>query len=309
MKYLVSLIISVLLLTSCSDGDLITENFVFANATLQKCASSNILYKINTNEALILNTPISSFPNVVGVVNVPISSGSSLIYRKFSTTTSTANICDLPNIPILEEWTVIGGSIQITTTKILDTNGITVVAYNHNIVFKNVTFNIENKQIVYDSYVFGDYRTEIINLSFDYSLATTQKCPGNNLIFKFKDSNALLLDVDQTLFSNAITPIGSPRKAIINGTTNKVLYRIYNGSLNTNFFCSAIIPSSPTLTEEWIAENGVLGTSGEIRVETVAMGAQFKHTITLYKTTFKKGVLTYIFPTNDNFVFGEYITN
>jgi hypothetical protein len=313
MKYFLTLFISVLLLTGCDDGNLITENFVFENATVQKCSTSNVLYKINDVEALIFNTPETNFPNTETVINTPrvvsIGGTTSLTYRKFATTTSTSNICDTPTIPVLEEWIVTGGTVEITTTKIFDINGTTVVAYNHNIVFKNITFITADKQIVYDSYTFGNYRTEIVNLNFDYSLATTQNCGGNNLIFKYNGANALLLDVDPSLFTNAVTPIGSPRTALINTTTNKVIYRVYNGSLNTNFFCAAITPSTPTLTEEWIAQDGVAGTSGIISVETVAIDAtHFKHTITLYKTTFKKGILTYIYPANDNFVFGEYIT-
>ena len=312
MKYFVTLFISMLLLTGCDDGDLITENFVFGNATVQKCSTSNILYKINGAESLILNTPDTSFPNTETAINtprvIPISASTSIIYKKFATTTTASAICDAPTIPVLEEWIVSGGTVEITTKKIFNTAGTTVVAYNHDIVFKNITFVTPNKQIVYDAYIFGSYRTEIIDLNFDYTLATTQNCPGNNVIFKINGTNALLLDIDPTLFANTVTPVGSPRAGVINGTTNKVIYRVYSGNLNTNFFCSAIAPSNPTLTEEWVAENGVAATSGEIRVETVAVGATFKHTITLYKTTFKKGILTYIYPTNDNFVFGEYIT-
>jgi hypothetical protein len=311
MKYFLALFISVLLLTGCNDGNLITENFVFENAIIQKCASSNVLYKINDVEALILNTPESSFPNVETVLGTPrvvtITGTTSLIYRKFASTTTSTNICDTPTIPVLEEWTVSGGTMEITTNKVLDGSGITV-AYNHNIVFKNITFVAPDKQVVYDSYVFGNYRTDVVNLNFDYALVATQNCGGNNLIFKYNSNNALLLDVDPTLFINAVTPVGFPRTRVINSTTNKVVYRVYSGSLNSAFFCAAITPSVPTLTEEWVAQDGIAATSGEIRVETVAFGAQFKHTITLYKTTFKKGVLTYIYSTSDNFVFGEYTT-
>ncbi|GAQ49927.1 TPA: hypothetical protein ACT5CK_000075 [Flavobacterium psychrophilum] len=307
MKYFLAIIISVLLLSSCDDGNLITENFVFENATVQKCSDSNVLYKINGAEALIFKSLDIYFENIEQVKTYSISGNANLIYRKFATTTSTNNICNTPTIPVLEEWTVTGGTVQITTTKILDSNRTTVVAYTHNIVFKNITFTTPSKQIVYDTYVFGNYRTEVVDLHFGYDLITTQNCGGSNLILKYNNNNALLLDVDATLFPNST--VGSPRTRVINSTTNKVVYRVYNGSLNTNFFCSAITPSTPNLTEEWIAQNGVEGASGEIRVVTVAIDAtHFKHTITLYKTTFKKGVLTYIFPTSDNFIFGTYIT-
>ncbi|WP_134345813.1 hypothetical protein [Flavobacterium psychrophilum] len=307
MKYFLAIIISVLLLSSCDDGNLITENFVFENATVQKCSDSNVLYKINGAEALIFKSLDTYFENIEQVKTYSISGNANLIYRKFATTTSTNNICNTPTIPVLEEWAVTGGTVQITTTKILDSNRTTVVAYTHNIVFKNITFTTPSKQIVYDTYVFGNYRTEVVDLHFAYDLITTQNCGGSNLILKYNNNNALLLDVDATLFPNST--VGSPRTRVINSTTNKVVYRVYNGSLNTNFFCSAITPSTPNLTEEWIAQNGVEGASGEIRVVTVAIDAtHFKHTITLYKTTFKKGVLTYIFPTSDNFIFGTYIT-
>ena len=152
MKYFLTVFISVLLLTSCDDGDLITENFIFENVTVQKCNNSNILYKINAAEALIFNTPETNFPNTETVINTPrvvaIGGLTSLTYRKFATTTSTSNICDTPTIPVIEEWTVTGGTAEITTTKITDTNGI-IIAYNHNIVFKNITFITPNKQIVY----------------------------------------------------------------------------------------------------------------------------------------------------------------
>ena len=312
MKYFLTIFISLLLLTGCNDGDLITENFVFENTIVKKCSNSNVLYKMNAEEALIFSTPETNFLNTETALSTPrvvnISGSTSLVYKKFATTTSTNNICDTPTIPVLEEWTVSGGTAEITTIKILDNNGLTV-GYNHNIVFKNITFVTPDKQIVYNSYIFGNYRTEVVNLNFNYSLATTQKCLSNNLIFKFNDTNALLLDVDPTLFANVITPAGSPRTRLINTTTNKVIYRVFSGSLNTNFFCSSIPPATPSLIEEWVAENGLAATSGEIRVETVAINpTQYKHTITLYKTIFRNGVRTYIYPTNDDFVFGTYIT-
>jgi len=306
MKYFLSLLVSFFVLTGCDDGDIIEETFNFENATLQKCTSSNVLYKISDNEALILNTPETTFPNAEGTQTIPVSGTTSILYKKYGTTTTSENICGTPTLPITEEWFVTGGSVQIISTKIYDTTNPTeVIAYNHKITFKNITFTTPTKQVVYANYEFGNYRTEIIDLAFDYTAETTQTCPGNNLIFKFKTNNSLLFDVDAALFDHTI----GTKTALINAT-NKVTYRVYNGSLNTNFFCSAIPPTSPTLTEEWIAENGVTDTSGIIKVETTQeTPTTYKHVIKLYNTTFKKGIKTYSPAPGADYTFGELITD
>lgn len=306
MKYFFTFFISFLVLTGCDDGDIIEPTFDFNSASVQKCSSSNILYKISDEEALLLTTPETSFPNVEGVTTVAVSASTSIVYKKYSSSTNAANVCDTPTLSVLEEWAVSGGNLEITTTKILDTNDPTkIIAYNHNIVFKNVTFVAPNKQIVYDSYAFGNYRTEIIDLDFDYAAATTQTCSGNNLVFKYNDTNALLLDVDVSLFNHTLG-----EKIQVIDANNKVVYRVYNGSLNANFFCSSIPPSSPTLTEEWVAQNGVASTSGIIKVETTQeTPTTYKHVIKLYNTTFKKGIATYNPAPNADYTFGELITN
>ena len=316
MKYFPIVFLTLSLLTNCDDGDLITETFNFeANTNVVKCDASNIYYKINASEALILNTPEENFPNVETLANTPrivtIGSNTTIVYRKYSETVAANSICSSPapaTPVVLEEWNIIGGRLEIVTTKLFDTNGTTVVAYNHNIVLKNVTFVTAGKQVVYDSYAFGNYRTNVVKLPFEFSLSQTVKCTSNNLIFRYNANEVLLLDLDQTLFANAATVVGSPRTQLIN-TTNKVVYRTYNGSLNANFFCSSIPPTSPLLIDEWIGQNGVAGVSGIIKVDTEALTnpTAYKHTITLFKVTYKKGFQTYT-PLLDNFVFGTYIT-
>ncbi|GAA4769738.1 MULTISPECIES: hypothetical protein [Flavobacterium] len=309
MKYFWTLLFSLMILTSCDDGDIIEDTFNFENETIQKCSNSNVLYKINDKEALMFNAPEDYFSNKEQTQTYTIGSGNSIMYRKFASTTSTSNICNTPTLQVIDEWNAIGGSIEIISTEIL--NGTTIVAYNHNITFKNVTFQASDKQVVYESYFYGSYRTDVIDLDFDYTLALTKNCPGNNLIFKYNGNNVLLFDVNKsTLFPNIVTTPGSPREVLINTTTNKVVYRVYNGGLNENFFCSAITPSSPTLTEEWIADSGVNSVSGIIRVvtETTSVPNQYKHTISLYKTTFRKGFQYYSPNPNGDYVFGVYYT-
>ena len=308
MKYFWTLLIGVLMLTACDDGDVIENNFNFGSQSIQKCSDSNLLYKINEKEALILNTPSTNFQNNELPLSIPISSTTSIVYRKFSANTSTSNICSTPTLPVIEEWSVIGGTVEITSNKVFDTDNITVIAYNHKIVFKNITFIAGDKQIVYDSYEYGNYRTDVINLHFDYTAATTQDCGGGGFIFKNNATNALLLDVDPTLFDQTITVPGTPKERLIDATTNKVVYRVYDGGLNNNYFCAAITPATPNLLQEWVAEPGVAGTSGIIRVDTEAgpTPGTYKHTIKLYKTTFKRSIDEYSPNPDGEYLFGVY---
>jgi hypothetical protein len=318
MKNFLSIIIACFLLFSCDDGDLITESFDLQLVTdVNKCTSSNTLYKIKSNEALILNADESNFPNIETPTNEPRivanSTGISILYRKYSDVVALNSICSSPapaTPVVLEEWNVIGGNMSIETKKVFDTNGIDVIAYNHYIVFKNVTFSYNGKQIAYDSYVFGNYRTNVVRLPFEFAAATTLKCATNNLLFKYNNTEVLLFDIDRTiLLDNAATPIGTPRTALINTTNNRVIYRVYTGNLSQDYFCSSILPTTPSVTEEWVAESGLTTVSGLIKVETVAQASTpvtYKHTISLFKTTFRKGTSSYSLP--DNYVFGTIVT-
>ena len=315
MKHFLVLLTFAFLTASCDDGDLIVDNFDFDAVNIEKCTDSNILFKISKTEALILNTPEVNFENAETPLNQPrviaISGTTSIIYRNFAATPTSNTICGALNIAVLEEWVVNGGSLEVITKKILGPDGITIVAYNHNMVFKNVTFVTNNKQVTYPVYNFGNFRTEVINLAFDFTTATTQRCTNTKLIFKYNTTKVLLLDLDPSLFANVVTPANSPRTALIDGTTNKVIYRVYSGNLSNTFFCSSFTPTTPSLIEEWIAENGVSNVSGIIKVTTVATAnpLEFKHTIVLNKTTFRKGIYNYSPAPNGDYIFGELVTN
>lgn len=311
MRYFLIFLLSQFLLISCDDGDIIEDTFNFTNASIQKCTTSSVLYKINDDEALILSTPESSFPNQEGTQNLSIGTSNAVVYKKFSNATNTSNICNTPTLTVLEEWNVTGGTIEIISTKILDTTDPNkVVGYNHKITFKNITFNAPDREIVYNNYEFGNYRTDVVDLKFDYTSAIMQSCSNNDLLFKYNNNgttnkyNALLLNIDPTLYKHQT--IGT-KTALIN-STNKVTYRAYSGDLNNNFFCQSIPPSSPSLTEEWVAQDGVTDVNGIIEVETTQQTATtYRHIIKLKKTIFKKGVLTYSPSPDGDYIFGEII--
>lgn len=322
MKYFFAVLFCATLLTACDDGDLITvEIDIDSVTTVSKCFDISTLYKISGNQAIILNIDENNFPNVVTAANTPrvvtLGNSASAVYRKYSDIVTKDSFCSTsaPATPtVLEEWTISGGTIEITTVAISSTTTpITTIAYNHAIVFKNVTFiSPTGQEIAYPSKEFGNYRTDVIVLPFDFEAAATQKCSTKNLLFKYSGTEALLFEVDPLLFESMVTPIGTPRERVINGTSNKVYYRVFNGNLNIDFFCAISQPALPTLKEEWIAINGVNAVSGIIRVETTASGTSpqvFTHTIKLYKTTFKNGIKEFSPNPTGDYVFGTYITS
>ncbi len=126
MKKVFSLIL-VFCFLSCDDGDLAIETVDFDSiTTIQTCdpvsaTTSNLLFKINGSEALILEIPAGLLKNEVsaGVITSEISSTTKLTYRIFSDDVSKNYFCDAipPTSPsVSEEVTAEEGSIFVTTT-------------------------------------------------------------------------------------------------------------------------------------------------------------------------------------------------
>jgi hypothetical protein len=78
--------------------------------------------------------------------------------------------------------------------------------------------------------------------------------------------------------------------------------------LNTSYFCTTPTPTTPTLNEEWNAQDGVLNVSGVIEVVTTTeTAASYRHTIRLKKVTFQKGTSTFYL--GDDYLYGSFVTN
>ncbi|HSD14022.1 MAG TPA: hypothetical protein VLB74_05190 [Flavobacterium sp.] len=171
MKKIFGLLVCILLLSSCDDGDLVVETFNFDEVEIEKCDDKDPLFKINGAELLLVDIPASNFPNEVTPEGEPrivdISSENRVMYRKYSDVVSNTIICSAvpPATPTVEqEWNAaIGGRIEIVTTEITttdpDTGVVTITGYNHEIKFVNMEFVGSQNSFVYDEYLFGDYVT------------------------------------------------------------------------------------------------------------------------------------------------------
>lgn len=319
MKRILSLLAFAILFNSCDDGNLTLETINFEDITTQSCSANEILYKLKDREALLLQIPLSSFKNEPTTSGSPTSinidnSTYRVVYRFYNGTISSNNICSIipPATPYVnDQWTVSAGTIQITTTADISTNtsnnSTRINGYNHNIIFKNITFDKNNGTQVYDSFTFGLYKTTITALPFGFEKELKQ-CTTSKQVYDFKGSEAFTLDnLEASLIVNEETPLNTPRTALIGSVKNKVTYRLYSGIITPNYFCATTTPTTPTISQEWNALDGVAGVSGIIEVTTIKNGTSaYKHTIVLKNTTLKKG--NNDFRLGDNYIYGELTT-
>lgn len=307
-----------LLFNSCDDGNLTQEEISFDTVTTQSCSTNNVIYKIKGQEALLIQIPSSSFtnePTPTGTATlIDINSTNRVVYRFYNETISSSMFCETipPSTPtVTDEWIATAGKIQIITTAIKTTNASTgrtsITGYNHNIIFKNITFAKQNGTQVYETFVFGDYTRTITPLAFGFD-ETLEQCPTSKQIYNYNSGEALTLDnIDTNLVQNQITPLNTPRTALIGTTNNKLVYRLFtNGVVTPNYFCTTPVPTVPAISQEWIAEAGVATVKGIIEVTTTNVLTTYTHHIVLKKVTFVKGNNN--FTLGDSYVLGDLIT-
>lgn len=324
MKKFLGLLVFGLLLNGCDDGNVTVDTINFDKVQANLCG--DIVYKLNSNEALFMKIPASqnAFKNEISLVNTPqvftIGGDIQVRYRAYNGTVSSSNICPdviQPITPIAtEEWIATAGTIEITTTAVYSvpdaiTNATKILKYNHNIIFKNIKFaKPDGSNQVYDIFSFGDYLTTATSLPFNFDPALVAKCASGNKIYNVATSrieSLLIENIDPTLINSTI----ETRTQLINATTNKVVYRYYKTTVPlpiSDYFCGTTTPTTPVIDQEWTAVAGVSNVSGIIEVTTtVFAGNTRKHTIKLKKVTFKKGNDTFYY--GDDILYGELITN
>ena len=321
MKRVFGLLVFVLLINGCDDGNLTLETIDFANVATQSCTDNNILYKLKEKEALLLEIPKTTFVNEPTVPGTPTiveidNSTNRVVYRFYNGKVATDNICNtippaLPNVT--DQWTATSGKIQIITTTITEPGSVTgstrITGYNHNIAFNNITFAKTSGTQVYETFPFGDYITPATPLTFGFDKVVEQ-CPSSKQIYNYTSSEALTIDnIDPALIVNTETPLNTPRTGLIGSVKNKLTYRLYsNGVLTPSYFCTTTVPILPSISEEWNAVNGVSGVSGIIEVTTVKSGTSaYLHTIVIKNATLKKDNSS--FKLGDSYIYGDLLTN
>nr|WP_315173206.1 hypothetical protein [uncultured Flavobacterium sp.] len=315
MKRFLGILFLVVMISGCDDGDLFLEDINFDDATVATCANNDIIYKLKEKEALLLELPGFIFPSETKTQEVTIGGSNRVVYRFFNGTVKADNICETipPATPIVvDQWTANAGGIIVITTEAKKSdpnpeNSTRIIGYNHSIVLKNVTFQKTNGTQVYDVFPFGTYTTTANTIPFAFT-KTLGQCATSKQVYNFINSEALTLNnIEAGLIKNEVTPLNTPRTALIGSTTNSLIYRSYTGLLTESYFCNVTTPATPTLFQEWKAAAGVANSQGIIEVTTTTFGTGFKHTIVLKKAKMVRGSDDFLL--GDNYIYGELITN
>lgn len=301
MKKIFGLLIAILLLTGCDDGEMTFQTFNFT-AGLQKCdlvTSTKTYISVNTTskEVLILNFPTTALPNIVSTLNadgspiptrISLSNGA-IEYRVYSGSLNFNSVCsavDNGSINVSERW-LGSGSVEVVTVKIDNTDGTT--SYQHSVTLEDVSFTKGDQTIrILDNYL-GTI-TSNLGFNFDFnenhdqflSACTT----GNNeRIFLIDGNEAILF----TLASNTIVNQAGT-KDITTNETNYVRFRVYDGTgINTDVICNGAL--SPVIKQEWRTSPG----AARIVIETAQSTtnpALYYHDIYLYSARFNNVATT-----------------
>uniref|UniRef100_UPI00404A70FC hypothetical protein n=1 Tax=Flavobacterium sp. TaxID=239 RepID=UPI00404A70FC len=315
------------LFVSCDDGDFNVDSFDFTNSTTQSCnAETNnfFIYRLSSNEALIIRIPESTFYYDVTPDESPIeldllsveSSNIEVIYRLYNGAVSSATLCSfLPPVSpnVIEEWNATSGDIRVVTnvsktsnTSISSENATKISGYNHEIEFRNITFlKPDGTEQFYDILNFGSFQNSTTTSLANFSGLLLQcNSPEQVLLYKSSGNQVLFLDLPTNLFPDEITPVGQPRVAYFDDV-NSLNYLILEENLQTsNSFCE----NDFSLLETWIAQNGdATAQTGVIEITTIQSSEGFEHTVVLKKAIMEKGTINFTF--GDAFTFGTFILN
>lgn len=98
---------------------------------------------------------------------------------------------------------------------------------------------------------------DIIVTTFNFDEANLNNCggPGNYIFFKINNNTSESLSLSLGTSDILFIESGS-RVFVLNGTSNIVNYRIYNGDLTNSYFCNSIPPISPDVITEFIGSSG-----------------------------------------------------
>lgn len=145
------------------------------------------------------------------------------------------------------------------------------------------------KQVLYLSFLAllvscndGDLSIETIDFdSVDLETCESTVTTESTIFFKINDDEALILTLQSGVLKNEVSE--GEIESTVPGQS-QLVYRIFSDQVPKNYFCDAIPPIEPMVTEEIEAE------SGSVFISTVALDTEtFEHTIRLDNVSFITG--------------------
>ncbi|PJJ07373.1 hypothetical protein CLU83_0538 [Flavobacterium sp. 1] len=318
MKRFIGVLCCAIAFSACDDGDLVVDTINFDEIATSTCGdANNLLFKLKDSESLILNIPDDVFKETFKEeptednepIKLNISSTNQVVYNFYDGKVTSDNICDLipPATPkVKTQWKASSGVIEVKTEAVKTSNVIDnstkITGYKHNVIFKNITFSKgDGTTQFYESFIFGDYLKTItpLPLAFDQPLSL---CDNSGLVYESNATESLTLNIDPALILNEVTPADKPRTGTIGLVKNKLVYRLFNSVVTSDYFCATTEPIVPTVKQEWLGKAGAI-----IEVTTTTVTANtFKHTIVLKNVSLEKGNSNFLL--GDKYLYGELQT-
>lgn len=126
----------------------------------------------------------------------------------------------------------------------------------------------------------GDLQIDTI----DFESASVENCGAINtetqLFFKLNEREALILQLAPGLLRNENSD-GPIESAIPNAS--QLTYRIFDGDVDSGYFCDAIPPAEPGVLEDLLAEDGTVRI---VTAQSATDTTKFEHAITLQGVSF-----------------------
>ncbi len=145
---------------------------------------------------------------------------------------------------------------------------------------------------------------DLIQEDISFEDVATQNCTTNNIIYKLKDTEALILEVVGFTF-----PTETKSQELDISASNRVLYRFYNGAVTSSTICETIPLATPIVVDQWTTSGGkiVINTTAVKTTNTTNNSTKitgYNHNITFKNITFVKSNGTQVYET---FPFGDYV--
>lgn len=150
---------------------------------------------------------------------------------------------------------------------------------------------------------------DLVIETIDFADVPTNSCPENNLLFKLKEGESLILNIPAESFTDNPTDVDKPIELHVD-PTNQVVYNFYDGKVSNANICDLIPPATPSIKNQWKASSGVIQITttavkklNETDNSTRITG--YNNNIVFKNISFEKGDGTSQF--YESFSFGDYL--
>ncbi|BFP42626.1 hypothetical protein FGF1_34710 [Flavobacteriaceae bacterium GF1] len=298
----ITVVLLLLSIIACSDGDLQIENIDFDGGTVTFCPlqfnqtdiQRTLFFKIVEDEALILQlqSGLIASETASDTATSSLENQSTLTYRLFSENVANTYFCsDIPPATptILEETTASSGVLSLISS--VDTVTSSTKTYVHDISITDLTLLGNNGERITDQpgLDFGTYATTVdssVDLVFsNYNSSVIASCgnEGANVqFFKVANDEAIGLEFPSSILVNEVTI--EPRTValgnMVNDTTATFTNRVYRKIVTDETVCT-LTTDDPDLVNSFTTVSGMLSITTVQGADSTPENPSFDHTFTL----------------------------